>query len=303
MVSGREEEIPRTGCYPVNLTNPTQNLKEGDDAKGAETGMSTVYLRKTEDREAFVRMVFQVLDVQRKAAGKEILVKPNIVSYEPYPTTTHPATLEACLGLLQGFARKVIVADGPAFDAGDSESIIERHPLKNSCDKFGIAMIDLLSKGTKKVKTRSYELEVSLMAFECDLIISLPVLKSHGICSLTGALKNQLGFLSVAEKRRMHWALDVHRVIAELNEVVKPSLYIVDAVQTLINTNEVRHGGRHQALGYMLAGTDPVSLDALGLELLMKVEPRLRGKYPNDILHLGYAIDFAVGQPTYEILE
>ncbi len=265
--------------------------------------MSTVYLRKGEDREAFVKMVFQHLDVQRKVTGKEILVKPNIVSYEPYPTTTHPVTLEACLGLLQSFAKKVIVADGPAWDAGDSKSIIERHPLKKSCDKFGIAIMDLLTRGTKKVKTRSFELEVSLMAFECDLIISLPVLKSHGICGLTGALKNQLGFLSVAEKRRLHWGRDVHRVIAEVNEVVRPSLHIVDAVQTLINTNEVRHGGKPETLGYMLAGTDPVSLDVLGLELLMKVEPKLRGKRPDDILHLGYAIDLAVGEPRYEIVE
>lgn len=265
--------------------------------------MSTVYLRKTEDREAFVRMVFQDLEVQRKVTGKEILVKPNIVSYERYPTTTHPVTLEACLGLLQGFAKNVIVADGPACDAGDSKSIIERHLLKKSCDRFGIAMIDLLAKGTKKVKTRSLELEVSLMAFERDLIISLPVLKSHGGCGLTGALKNQLGFLSIAEKRRLHWDRDVHRVIAELNEVVRPNLHIVDALETLINTNELRHGGKPAALGYMLAGSDPVSLDAVGLELLMKVEPKLRRKRPNDILHLGYAIELGVGEPGYEIVE
>jgi uncharacterized protein (DUF362 family) len=248
-------------------------------------------------------MVFQQLDIQGKAAGKVILVKPNIVSREPYPTTTHPATLEACLQLLQGSSKEVIVADGPAWDAGDSEDVIEMHPLKRSCDKFGIAMMDLLSKGVKKERTRSFELEVSLLAFECDIIISLPVLKSHDICGLTGALKNQLGFLSVAEKRRLHWGGDVHSVIAELNEVVKPGLHIVDAVQTLINTNEVRHGGKPETLGYMLAGTDPLSLDALGLELLAKVEPRLRHKRLNDILHLERAAELAVGDPEYKIVE
>jgi uncharacterized protein (DUF362 family) len=160
----------------------------------------------------------------------------------------------------------------------------------------------LLVKGTRKVRTQSLKLEVSQLAFENDFIISLPVLKSHGICSLTEALKNQLGFLSVAEKRRLHWKRDVHRVIAELNEVVKPNLYIVDAVQTLINTNEVRHGGQPKTLGYMLAGTDPVSLDALGLKLLKEVEPKLRGKNLDDILHLRYAVDLGIGEPGYEIV-
>ena len=265
--------------------------------------MGTVYSRQGEDRETFVRMVFEQFDIRGKAAGKVILVKPNIVSPEPYPTTTHPATLEACLQLLQGSAKRVIVADGPAWDAGDSQDVIEMHLLKRSCDKFGIALMDLLSKGARKVRTRSFELEVSLMAFECDIIISLPVLKSHGICDLTGALKNQLGFLSVAEKRRLHLGGDVHRVIAELNEVVKPSLHIVDAVQTLIDTNEVRHGGKSKALGYMLAGADPLSLDALGLELLARVEPRLRRKRLSDILYLRRAAELRIGDPEYKIVE
>jgi uncharacterized protein (DUF362 family) len=159
--------------------------------------VSIVYLRQGEDREAFVRMVFQLLDIQRKIAAKQILIKLNIVSYEPYPTTTHPAVLEACLQLLLGFAKKIVVADGPVWDAGDAKSIIERHPLKKSCDELSVTITDLLVKGTRKVRTQSLELEVSQLAFDCDFIISLPVLKSHGICSLTGALKNQLGFLSM----------------------------------------------------------------------------------------------------------
>jgi len=265
--------------------------------------VSIVYLKQSEDREAFVRMAFQQFDIQRKAEGKKVLIKPNIVSYEPYPTTTHPTTVETCLRLLQGVASEVIVADGPAPDAGDAESIIEEHVLKKSCDKFGVPMVDLFVRGIRKVRTRSFELEISQMALDCDLIISLPVLKVHGICDLTGALKNVLGFLSTDDKRKLHWSLDAHKVIAELNESIKPSLHIVDGVQTLVNTNELRHGGKLRTMGYMLAGGDPVSLDALGLELLGKIEPRLRRKHINDVLHLRYAIELGVGDATYEISE
>lgn len=151
--------------------------------------MSIVYLKQGEDRKGFVRTAFQQFDIQQKAEGKKVLIKPNIVSYEPYPTTTHPEMVEACLELLQGVAREVIVADGPAPDAGDVASIIGGHVLKNSCDRFGIPLVDLFVQGVKKVRTRSFELEISQMAFDCNLIISLPVLKVHGICDLTGALK------------------------------------------------------------------------------------------------------------------
>ena len=91
----------------------------------------------------------------------------------------------------------------------------------------------------------------------------------------------------------------IHKAIAELNLAIKPNFWVIDAVQTLINTNEVRHGGKLKELGYMLAGRDPVSLDIEGLKLLQKVDPDLKDKKPEDIPHLKYAIDLGVGQREY----
>ncbi len=137
--------------------------------------MSVVYLGQGEDRETFIRTIFQRLNIQEKVTGKQVLLKPNIVSHEPYPTTTHPKTLETCIRLVLPVAKRVIVADGAAWDAGDSPTIIEKHPLKQTCDKFGVTICDLFVHGTKQVKTPSFKLEVSPIAFECDFIISLPV--------------------------------------------------------------------------------------------------------------------------------
>ena len=91
--------------------------------------MSVVYLIRGEDREAFVRTVFQQVEVQRKATGKQILLKPNIVSHESYPTTTHPTILETCLRLLLPVAKKVLVAEGSAWDAGDRNPLSKDIPL------------------------------------------------------------------------------------------------------------------------------------------------------------------------------
>lgn len=264
--------------------------------------MSKVYRRRTEDRASFIKTVFEKLDIKAQVAGKSTLLKPNIVSGEPYPTTTHPQTLETCIQLLRDVAKKIMVADGPAWDAGDSATIIAGHPLKQTCERLGVPIADLLCAGSRKVKTRSYELDIAEMAFQYDFIVSLPVLKSHGL-GLTGALKNQFGFLQADDKIRSHRTRDMNLVLAELNEVVRPDLYIVDAVQTMIVTNEVRHGGQPHDLGYMLAGTDPVSLDAAGLELLKKVEPKLRGKNFEDILQLKHAASLGVGEADYEIVE
>ncbi len=264
--------------------------------------MSTVYQKRTEDRTTFIKSVFERLCIQQEVSGQRILIKPNIVSNEPYPTTTHPETVETCVELLRDSGKEIMVADGPAWDAGDSDSVLTEHCLKQCCDKLGVPLTDLMSRGSRKVKTRSYELEVAEMAFEYDYIVSLPVLKSHGL-GLTGALKNQFGFVQAEDKLRSHRSRDMNLVLAELNEVIRPHLYIVDAVQTMIHTNEVRHGGQPHPLGYMLAGTDPVSLDVAGLALLQTVEPKLKGKNLEDVLHLKQAASLGVGTATYELIE
>jgi len=258
----------------------------------------SMLIQKTDDRKGFVRQAFDELGLaERLKDVRSVLVKPNIVSYEPYPTTTHPAVLEACLEYLGGRGLKLVVGDGPAFDAGKSSHILERHPLKKVCARFHVPLIDLLGRKMVSRKPRRISLELSEAAFEYDFILSLPVLKTHAICALTGALKNQFGFLSRKERVKLHTVKNIHKGIAELNLIVRPGFFIVDAVETLTHANEVRHGGRKASLGYMLAGTDPLSLDVAGLEILQTVEPKLAGKTPDDIPHLRHAIELGVGAP------
>ncbi|MFH1381524.1 MAG: DUF362 domain-containing protein [Chloroflexota bacterium] len=264
---------------------------------------STVYLAETNDRISFVRQVLEKVKVNLiQTEGMKVLVKPNIVSEELYPTTTHPEVLATVLDLLLDWQCQIMVADGPAIDAGDSARIIAHHPLAEVCAGRRLELQDVHRHGFRKVTTGSMALEISNLAFGHDLIISLPVLKPHRSCGLTGALKNQFGLLSNRERIMMHTRTkNLHRGVAELNTVVKPAFFIVDAVETYRYTNERRHGGRQVSLGYMLAGKDPVALDAYGLSLLQQVESNLANKHPEDIPHIAEALKLGLGSPDYEI--
>jgi len=263
------------------------------------------YVAKTEHRREFVREILSRLGIAEQVQkAQRILVKPNIVSHELYPTTTHPEVLSACLEVLLQWHKEIVVADGPAIDAGNSKDILERHPLKKVCDGFAVPLIDLMSEETTTLVTQSgMELEVTKIVFDYDFIVSLPVLKSHGICFFTGALKNQFSFFSREERVKLHLDKDIFRAIAEVNTLIKPSLFIVDAVETLIKTNERRHGGIPIKLGYMLGGTDPLSLDAFGLQLLGQLDLKLRGKSFQDIPYLDYAAKLAIGDPQAQPLQ
>lgn len=263
--------------------------------------MSLVYYRETLNRSDFVVKTLEIFKDQMGTA-KRIFIKPNIVSSEPYPTTTHPEVLDALLSKLS--SHEIVVGDGPAVDAGRSDQILRNTPLREICRNHDISLVNLYSGPMKRLKSkRGYSIKVSAIPLSCDFLISVPVLKVHNSCGVSGALKNQFGYLSRLDRVLMHTSLkNIQKGIAEVNVAVPTNLFIVDAVKTMIRAQECRHGGCPAELGVMIAGVDPVSLDCFGLDLLQKVEPELREKKSN-LRYIDYASDYGLGNTDYEIHE
>jgi len=261
--------------------------------------MSIVYYSETSNRTDFVNKTIAIFKSQLDNA-KRIFIKPNIVSSEPYPTTTHPEVLDTLLKQLSN--HDIVVGDGPAVDAGRSNQVLHNTPLREICEKHNINLTNLYSGSMKTVTSkRGYTVKVSAIPFSCDYVISLPVLKIHNMCGLSGALKNQFGYLSRLDRILMHTKLkNIQKGIAETNTAIHTNLFIVDAVQTMTKAQECRHGGCPTELGAMIAGTDPVSLDRYGLNLLQKIEPELKTKKPN-MKYIDYAAEYGVGNTDYEI--
>jgi uncharacterized protein (DUF362 family) len=260
---------------------------------------SVVYYCETCNRRDFVVKILEIFKEQLETA-KRIFIKPNIVSSEPYPTTTHPEVLDVVLNKLSG--HEIIVGDGPAIDAGRSGKILQNTPLREICANHNVSLVNLYSAPMKHVRSkRGYSIRVSTIPLSCDFIISVPVLKVHNSCGLSGALKNQFGYLSRLDRVLMHTKLkSIQKGIAEVNVAVSTNLFIIDAVQTMVKAQECRHGGCPADLRVMIAGADPVSLDCFGMELLQKVEPELTEKKAN-MKYITYASDYGVGSTDYEI--
>ena len=260
--------------------------------------MSAIYSAETSNRKDFVAKIMKIFKTQLDQANS-IFIKPNIVSSEPYPTTTHPKILDALLSHLSD--RKLIVGDGHAVDTGYTKNILADSPLKEICSHHGVELVNLYKKKMKKwTSPRGYTIKRSTLPLECDFIISLPVLKVHTQCGLSGALKNQFGYLSKLDRILMHAKIkNLHKGIAEVNVAYSTNLFIVDAVETLTKAQECRHGGYPAKLGTIIAGIDPVSLDTFGQKLLQKVDINLE----ENIKHLNYAQEYGVGKKDYRIIK
>ena len=241
------------------------------------------------------------------APASSIFIKPNLVSKEPYPTTTDPRLLDTVLEYLSD--HPLTVGDGPAFDAPldaffdrKTRGVTAHHPLKRVCDEHGVDFVNL-NKGpfAKRRSDRGFSVSLSTVPGSFDLKISLPVLKTHFICTLTGAVKNQFGLVRPIERVRLHVSgVNLHKSIAEAAVLEPFDIFIVDAVETLVNAQELRHGGRKTDLGYVLAGTDPVAIDCAGLKLLRTVDGGLAGKTIDNIPHLAFAENYGLGERRHE---
>jgi uncharacterized protein (DUF362 family) len=264
--------------------------------------MSTVYFSENDNREQFVDKIFDAFAAQLDKA-KKVFVKPNIVSYEPYPTTTHPEVLEAVLKRLGD--REVVVGDAPAIDTGKTSKILQKSPLNEVCSRYGVKLMNLYSENMKTVQSpRGYKVKVSALPLACDFVISIPVLKIHGMVGLSGALKNQFGYLSRPDRFLMHCKIkNINKGIAEVNAAVHTDVFIVDAVETMIKAQECRHGGCPAKLNTMIAGTDPVSLDLFGLQLLKRLEPKFEHKNCQASKYIEYASSYGLGMKNFNVKE
>jgi uncharacterized protein (DUF362 family) len=260
--------------------------------------MSTIYFSPHKNRKEFTTKIMQIFNKQLEEA-REIFLKPNIVSYEPYPTTTHPETLETILKHLSN--HQVTVGDAPAIDAGRSNKIISKSILKKVCDNHGARFVNLYSEKMLTFESpRGYKIKISSLPLSSDLVISIPVLKTHSTVGLSGALKNQFGYLSKKDRLLMHAKIkNINKGIAEVNAAVPTNLFIIDAIETMIAAQECRHGGCTTKLGYMLAGTDPVALDYFGLKLLKEVEPQFEENKQKAIQYIDYAENIGIGSKKY----
>ncbi len=266
-----------------------------------------IYYRKTEERVSFVNTILEIFKDEIK--GKQrVLVKPNLVSSENYPTTTHAETLESVLSFLSKLDCRVLVGDGPAFNV-NSKKVINAHVLRSICSKYNISFINFHEAEQINITGapgEKYKLKISNIPLTCDYIISLPTLKTHRLknIGLSCALKNQFGYLCNRLRFKSHICPSLlPKYIGRINSIVKTDLFIIDAVEVLLNANEIRHGGYKNKLGVMFAGKDPVALDSYGLTLLKDLgEKKLSGKNALDIGYIREAARRNLGSTEYEII-
>jgi uncharacterized protein (DUF362 family) len=123
-------------------------------------------------------------------------------------------------------------------------------------------------------------------ALEADTYINVPVAKHHSSAGLSLGLKNAMGVIG-GWRGRLHY--DLSAKIADLNLVIRPALTMVDATRVIIRNGP--SGGSLsdvKQLDTMIAGTDPVAVDAYATTLF--------GMDPGDLESTVRGAELGLGQ-------
>jgi uncharacterized protein (DUF362 family) len=210
--------------------------------------------------------------------GDRVLIKPNI-SYEIKPgeaELSDPRVAKAIYDILCGMGAKPIIAESSAAGV-DGEAAFKSAGYYDLRDQ-GYEVVNLKKPKAYETITLSNpnakvlkKVEVWELASQIDVIISLPVIKTHVHLPATLSLKNMKGLLPDSEKKKFHNKYGLFQAIADLNLVVKPHLAIVDGI--FCREGSGYPWSEEIEMDLILAGKDPVAVDTVTL-LVMGFDPK-----------------------------
>lgn len=225
--------------------------------------------------------------------GETVVVKPNM-AWDRTPelaANAHPAVVRQVVELcLEAGAKQVKVLDHTCHDARKAytnsgiQAAVEA--IKDPRVKVEFVderrFVEVRAEKAKALKKWYYYKDI----LEADRFINIPVAKHHSEARLTMCLKNMMGAIG-GWRGRCHVGL--HQNIADMNLVLRPDLHVLDCTRILLRNGP--SGGRLEDVevkNLVLAGPDPVALDAFGTTLF--------GLKPEDIGYIVKAYELNRGE-------
>jgi len=253
---------------------------------------------------------------------KTILIKPNLMevhnAYSGY--VTKPEVVRGVIQFLKGAGvKKIIVAEGGNVD---TKKCAECCGVSKVAEEEEVDFVDLNYDETTVVKIPRYlclpEVRIANTVLQSDLIISVPVLKTHLYATVTLSMKNMMGvmihneaparvdkqaihpefwgpgdFERLGREKSMKIIESADRRLVDLVSVVRPGLAVIDAI-TGIEGNGPSSGRIINSLNVIIAANDPVAADVAGASLM--------GIDPKKIGHIALAGKRGLGETDMSII-
>ncbi len=218
--------------------------------------------------------------------GESVLVKPNL--HGSAGRTSEGVMEAACGWALERGPRHVLLADGPYWALQEPEAYLRECGLYRVAERLGIRAANLHDLPFVRVRHGSRDLprglRLSKPALECDVLINLPMMKTHFNTLVSLGIKNLKGCVHPDDKRRIH-AMELNHAVAQLPRLMPPTVTVIDATTAMEGMGP--SAGRLLRMNLLIASRDVVAADAVTADLM--------GIAPDEVLHNRLAAQAGLG--------
>lgn len=228
-----------------------------------------------EVRAALEKILNEIGGIDFIKPGMKVALKVNLISFlKPEAAgTTHPAVVCAMCDILREKGAEVIVGDSPGglytqayvdkvYNAAGMKEVLE-HGAKLNYD-FGTA--EAVFDDGRICKSFTYTSYLK----DCDYIINMSKLKSHGMMVMSAAVKNMFGAIPGLVKPEYHYRFskqaDFAKALIDIYEYFSPCINITDAVEGMEGNGPT--AGTPRKLGLLLASKNAFLLDRVNAHII-----------------------------------
>lgn len=207
--------------------------------------------------------------------GAKVLIKANLLMKKrpEDAVTTNPMVIQTIAEYLIERGCTAIIGDSPAgpFTVHALREIYRACGMELAAQNSGgqlnydVGYSEVTSEGALRLK----RFDLINIVSECDFVISAAKLKTHGMMTYTGAVKNLFGVIPGLTKANYHFKLmdkdNFGHHLIDIAEYVKPDYSIIDAIDCMEGNGPSSGIKRH--VGLILGGDNPYETDVVAADI------------------------------------
>ena len=233
--------------------------------------------------------------------GQRVLIKPNM-SFARSPaqaSNTHPEVVRTVAAMcMEAGASSVLILD---HTLAPGKVCVQTSGIGPACETIDRNMVHTLNnpsfyKEVEISKAKSLaKTDVATEALKADVLIAVPVAKSHSATGVSLSMKGMMGL--IYDRTIMH-RMDLHETIVDLATLLKADLTVIDGTRVL-STGGPGGPGRVIKTDTIIASSDMVAADAYAVQAFEWYGKKFK---PTQVRHIRLAHERRLGRADLENL-
>ncbi len=227
--------------------------------------------------------------------GAKVVIKPNMSFSSPpeAASNTNPEVVREVARLCQkAGASRISILDNTLRTPEDCLRMSRIPQLCQDVPNTSVNYIKAqrLFKEVKVPGGRQLKImEVASEVLDADVLIAVPVGKSHGASGVSMSMKGMMGL--IYDRTSFHSRFDLHEAIVDMASVLKPALVVIDGTR-ILSTGGPGGPGEVIPLNLVVASADMVAADAQMVALGTWYGKKFQ---PNQVRHIKLAAERGLG--------